>query len=642
MKISNKVFVGTMAAVLAVSVGLTAGAATAHWEDASAKGGSGWGIWAGPASTSGSWASIRDNVEQVGLTPGTDNTQLNFAWYSKTSETPAVKISTSGDMSGAVTFNGRQTAATTVTSYYDATKTGQYYPSKVTVTGLKENTAYYYSNFQNGAWSAPVQYKTGSFSNISVMWVGDPQIGSSKKQFPSSYTDADGNKATLDPNGSGQNEDIAARNDAFNWNATIQTALNAHPGFNFILSAGDQTESTGTIGDLEWTGFLSPAALRSVPVATAIGNHDANGTALPNHYFTPNANTDESNAKAAGYDYYFSSGSALFIVLDTNNLNIADHKNTLDKAVAAYPNAKWRIVSSHQDLYGSGQDHSDSDGMILRTQLTPLFSQYKIDLVLNGHDHTYSRSKELLPDGKTHTAFSGTAQPADGSPKVSQAEYLAQNNDYSIVQNTNSDPNTVIDPKGTFYFSSDSATGSKYYELITPQQDYVAQRWQNWVPTYSMLNINSTSLTINTYTTDNGSKIDDTFTIVKSADKSSLNGLINEAKGVTQGQYTDDSYNAVQAALANAQKVAADAKSTETDISNAYSKLQQALVGLTLRSVTPTNTSVSGSTDAADSPASNPDTGDTGANMYLQLAAFGALAVAAVAATRKIKRRFGK
>lgn len=49
----------------------------------------------------------------------------------------------------------------------------------------------------------------------------------------------------------------------------------------------------------------------------------------------------------------------------------------------------------HQDIYGSGYDHSDSDGMVLRTQLTPLMDKYKIDVVMQGHDHTYSRTFQL-------------------------------------------------------------------------------------------------------------------------------------------------------------------------------------------------------------------------------------------------------
>ena len=62
----------------------------------------------------------------------------------------------------------------------------------------------------------------------------------------------------------------------------------------------------------------------------------------------------------------------------------------MKKAINENKDAKWRIVVFHQDIYGSGYDHSDSDGMVLRTQLTPLMDKYKIDVVMQGHDHTYS------------------------------------------------------------------------------------------------------------------------------------------------------------------------------------------------------------------------------------------------------------
>ena len=43
--------------------------------------------------------------------------------------------------------------------------------------------------------------------------------------------------------------------------------------------------------------------------------------------------------------------------------------------------------------------------MILRTQLTPIFDANDIDVVLQGHDHTYSRSKLLYSDGETHGTY---------------------------------------------------------------------------------------------------------------------------------------------------------------------------------------------------------------------------------------------
>ena len=92
-------------------------------------------------------------------------------------------------------------------------------------------------------------------------------------------------------------------------------------------------------------------------------------------------------------------------MLNTNNYNVAEHEELIKEATEANPDATWRIVTIHQDIYGSGLDHSDTDGMILRTQLTPVFDKYDIDVVLQGHDHTYSRSALLYGDGQQHNSY---------------------------------------------------------------------------------------------------------------------------------------------------------------------------------------------------------------------------------------------
>ena len=56
----------------------------------------------------------------------------------------------------------------------------------------------------------------------------------------------------------------------------------------------------------------------------------------------------------AGGDYYYSYGSGLFIVLNTNNYNVAEHEKAIQEAVASDPDAAFRIVTIHQDIYGSG------------------------------------------------------------------------------------------------------------------------------------------------------------------------------------------------------------------------------------------------------------------------------------------------
>ena len=53
------------------------------------------------------------------------------------------------------------------------------------------------------------------------------------------------------------------------------------------------------------------------------------------------------------------------------------------------------------------------------------------------------------------------------------------------------------------------------YDLTPRKQSYIANRWQEDVPTYTIVNVDKQSVTINTYRTDTNEKIDDQVRIVK-------------------------------------------------------------------------------------------------------------------------------
>ena len=242
-----------------------------------------------------------------------------------------------------------------------------------------------------------------------------------------------------------------------------------------------------------------------------------------NHFNVPNPFTEEATPTAAGHGYFYSYGNALFIVINANNYNAADHEALIKKAIKSNPNAKWRIVVMHQDIYGSGLDHSDSDGILLRTQLTPIYDANKIDVVLQGHDHTYARTYQLSSDGKQHADFAEYKTAGQSGQhhnlinaalkdSAKKSVYESQNLCYTIADMRQG---TLVNPKGVFYMSSNSATGSKFYQLIPQQQDYVAARNQSWRPTYSVIHITKDSFTIDTYDAETGIPIDETYRIVK-------------------------------------------------------------------------------------------------------------------------------
>ena len=488
-----------LAGMFATGIPTKIAAATEHWNDASRES-TDWSNW------KKNWAAYSSEYEHVSLTPGADETKLNYAWYSKTAETPKVRISTRQNMDGATEFTGAQTEAVTI----DTTK---YFSNKVTVSGLKENTSYYYQVFQDGKWQDTQNYTTQAFDEFSFLYVGDPQIGASKGQTSSESEKMEnaGNVVTSAPE-----KNLAARNDSYNWNNVLNNAVKQNPNLSFVASAGDQVNNNNN--EKQYAGYLGADALRSLPVATTIGNHDSGSAQYEMHYNNPNAfdtggyrNTAKytEGKTAAGTDYYYTYGNTLFIVLDTNNYNCATHENVMRKAIKENPNVKWKVVMFHQDIYGSGYDHSDSDGMVLRTQLTPLMDKYDIDVVLQGHDHTYSRTYQLQSDGQAHDKFAKTENTAN---------YAKENNCYEIVDTTKG--GTVVNPKGTVYLEANSATGSKFYNLITAKQDFISERSQTWTPSYSVVNVTDDSFEVTTYDADTGKVLDgsSSYKIVKKAE----------------------------------------------------------------------------------------------------------------------------
>lgn len=516
----RRIAAGLLAGVLVIG-GQQVWAATTHYNDSSVTGGSqAWQQWVAD------WNQTATDFTKVSLTPGGAASELNFAWYSEGNEpTPVVYFGTDKD-----NLEACQGTASNVDTSLTGGKAYSY--NYVTVGGLKENTTYYYSVEKSGVRTPAEVYKTGSFENVKILYVGDPQVGASKGQ----------------PQGEGKLSadsgvaNTAARNDGFVWDRTLDAALAQNPDLNFVISAGDQVNKTGKPKEEEYAAYLSADALKNIPVATTIGNHDSLNKDYSYHFNNPNP-TNLGMTEAGG-DYYYSYGPGLFIVLNTNNYNVAEHEQAIKKAVENFPDTKWRIVTIHQDIYGSGLDHSDTDGMILRTQLTPVFDKYDIDVVLQGHDHTYSRSKILYGDGKTHGSYefrldetgldydwdhaynkntgdSITLNPLSSDTAAVEAKdaFTADNKCYTIESSGKS---VVTNPKGTLYMTANSASGSKYYELINSQQDYIEVRSQNWLPSYSVIDLTKDDFKITTYQiTDEGKveNIDNTFTIHKTVSR---------------------------------------------------------------------------------------------------------------------------
>ena len=554
-------------------------------QTATAQGGA-WEAW------SQKWETLKDDWTQVSMSPGADETQMNFAWYSKDGEETGLVYGTSSDLSDG------QNAQVTQTASQDG-----YLSNKVTLNNLQPGVTYYYQVTGKEIESFTTDDDTSDFSFI---FVGDPQIGSSNSAKDDSPEDMQTPEFLT-----AQSE--AVRNDSFNWNYTLNRAF-AKTGnsANFILSAGDQIQTNyedaedTRISEIEYAGYLSPDVMKSVPVATTVGNHDADNPNYTYHFNIANMSDLGDNGYVGG-DYYFTYGDALFMILNTQDTNVSEHKQFIEETVAANQDCKWRIVTLHQDIYGSAEHSNEPEITNLRYSLVPIFEENDVDIVLTGHDHAYSRTK-MLQGGQSTTGFEYTddefdeqldkdVDVGDSTETIYEApanisddttdpaeqrylEYLYSVMDEDAVLELTDNQDVAIDSAGIMYLTAGSSSGSKYYDLVPRQQTYIANRWQQDVPTYSVIDVTETTLTLNTYRTDTDEKIDSQFMIVKSADHSQLSALIEEAEALKAADYTTDSFSILQQALEAAKTVNDNAQATTDELTNAYTALKSAMTAL--------------------------------------------------------------
>lgn len=520
-------------------------------------------------------STISKDREQISLSPGSDNSSLNFAWYTKkASGIQKLKIAENKRLTNAKVYEAKQTEA--VTDKDDTT----YVSNKVTATDLKADTTYYYSYQKDGQWTAPEKYTTDNGSKFSFIFVGDPQIGSSN-ELKGAATEEFYNA-----------QSAAVANDAFNWNTTLNQAMEKTGNkASFVLSSGDQIQSTKKKSpnkaawgsEIEYSGYLSPDVLKNLPVATTVGNHDADNANYTYHFNTANTSELGSNGKVGG-DYWFKHDNALFIMLNTQDTNVEEHRQFIEQTVAANKDCKWRIVTLHQDIYGSAEHSNEPEITNLRYQLAPIFEDNKVDIVLTGHDHAYSRTQILKGGHKTteytdddfdpmldkdkdagenpdtvYTAKENIKADTTDPSEKAYLNYLNQVMDKDAIQQVTKKGTTVFNPTGILYMTAGSSSGSKYYDLVPRQQSYIANRWQQDVPTYSVIDITDTTFTINTYRTDTEEKIDETFSIAKVNESENKNQTENKKQPATEKK---DTTKPIETAIAPKKAVLKKVKAT--------------------------------------------------------------------------------
>lgn len=312
-------------------------------------------------------ALYKDKIDENTLPTlcvGADETQLNICWHAAKDKAVAkVRLAKSESMTDAVVFEGKTVEA----------ENDEQYVCKVTMTGIEENTTYYYQWFSEDGWSKAYKYETKGFDEYKMLVVGDIQIGGQSYDNPEEQARV-----------------------GYVWQSVLDEALTKNPDISFLLSPGDNT-STGEAAD-EWQTLLMPEYTRSLPLALAIGNHDKKGmtynyyTNMPNEYFG-------KYFEGLDRDFWFRYGDVLYLVFDACSGSAADHRAMAAEAVEANPDAKWRIGVMHQGLYAAGVAMLEPEtNILLNAVFQPIFEMYDLDMVFTGHTHMQGRSN-FISDG---------------------------------------------------------------------------------------------------------------------------------------------------------------------------------------------------------------------------------------------------
>ncbi|MBR4859510.1 MAG: metallophosphoesterase [Clostridia bacterium] len=373
------------------------------------------------------WSEIFTDDTVISLSVGAEAGEVRFAWLSSDGKEAAFRISENSDMSDAKEIPVETSEAT-----------GDCMSNKVTVGGLETGKTYFYSYTEKGEWSEPQPITVQPEENFTVLFVSDAQIGRSGEE-------------TL--------EEVLIR-DTCGWNYTVDKMTGRYPEAAFIISGGDQLQSADSITQMK--AYLSPEALRSVPVANTIGNHDKGETLYGDVFNNPNE-VNELLGDEAGTGYYYTYGDVLFITVNSNNNFLFDTAKVLKSAVKAYPDTKWRVVTMHHNPYSASL--SDDEYSEYRLLFSSLFDCYDIDLVLSGHDHFYSRTEPMY-----------AGEEAKG--------------------------------EGTVYVQSSSASGSNYDPLPDELASFTVSAFDVRVPTYTALTFTDSAIKGTTYRTDTDEIID--------------------------------------------------------------------------------------------------------------------------------------
>ncbi|PQO47863.1 purple acid phosphatase family protein [Blastopirellula marina] len=214
--------------------------------------------------------------------------------------------------------------------------------------------------------------------------VGDGENWSEWFQF--STAKADETKFSFIYFGDAQN-DVRSK-----WSRVIREAYSDAPKAAFMLHAGDlinRAERDAEWGEWFGAGAFLNAMIPSVPVP---GNHEQakgeDGKRHLSHHWRPSFALPENGPQGLEESCYWLHYGNMLIVGMNSSEDLEVQAKWLTNLLEENEK-QWVVCTFHHPVFSTGKGRDNAE---LRNIWKPIFDKYKVDLVLQGHDHTYGRT----------------------------------------------------------------------------------------------------------------------------------------------------------------------------------------------------------------------------------------------------------
>ncbi|MBL8816694.1 MAG: metallophosphoesterase family protein [Planctomyces sp.] len=206
------------------------------------------------------------------------------------------------------------------------------------------------------------------------------------------------------------------------WSRVIREAYGDAPKAKFMIHAGDLINRAEA--DVEWQEWTDAGAWLNamVPSIAIPGNHEQakaeDNSRRISHHWRPQFAFPENGPEGLEESCYTLVYQGVRIIGLNSNEKTDIQAEWVDR-ILAENQQKWVICTFHHPIFSTGKDR---DNASLRALWKPIFDKHHVDLILQGHDHTYGRTglttpMTLTPEENTSTG-ANTADSASGTVYV--------------------------------------------------------------------------------------------------------------------------------------------------------------------------------------------------------------------------------